>query len=299
MKSYVEKLTNHLKPFSKIEIDLIISGGAFNGSYLEGSLGYLRCLCKKNRIKINRISGCSIGSLLAYLFIIDKIHLSKKIYRIAYSCFTKHGTIHHLYKIIELLKKHQPINVLKLVNNKLFISYHNVKTRKHVVKSNYKSEDEIYDAILKSSHLSFIVNGDIFYKNVYFDGILPYNFKKRKNTMRLYLDILTLDKICNAINVVNEKSNSHRELCGIIDTHMFFVKKTSTNMCSFIENWTYSDYLNNYFKCYLRCIIFYLFIVIYNIHLSLKNKIIQSIKSTLFYKLYLLNLKEIIKHYNT
>lgn len=299
MNNYIDTLTNHLKPFKSMEIDLILGGGAFNGSYIQGTLYYLKSLCDKKRISINRISGCSIGSLLAYLFIIDKIHLCNKVYRIAYSCFVKHGNIQHFYKIINFLKKHEPTNVLELVNKKLYISYHNVKTQKYFVKSTYSNKDEMYETILMSSHISFIINGNIFYKNVYFDGILPYVFVKKRNKMRLHIDILTFDKIHNAINIVNEHSNSHRLLCGVLDIHMFFAKKSSTNMCSFVEDWNMTDYLSNYFKHVIRYCVFQVLIITYYIHSMLKDKMIKNIKSTLFHKLCILILKEIIKHYNT
>ena len=52
---------NESKP---LELDLVLDGGGFKGSYLLGSLLYLNELEKKNYIKINRIlTGVAIVGL--------------------------------------------------------------------------------------------------------------------------------------------------------------------------------------------------------------------------------------------
>ena len=44
-------------------IDIVLGGGAFNGSYLIGALFFLKEMEKRNYIIVERISGCSIGSI--------------------------------------------------------------------------------------------------------------------------------------------------------------------------------------------------------------------------------------------
>ena len=68
MKEYINKLIDNLrlKPnqpnqSNKIEIDLILDGGAFSGSYLIGNLLYFKELERRNIVEIKRFSGCSIG----------------------------------------------------------------------------------------------------------------------------------------------------------------------------------------------------------------------------------------------
>ena len=63
-----------------IRIDLILEGGAFNGSYLIGALYFLKEMEKRNMIKIERISGASIGSILGFLYFIDALDLSYSLY---------------------------------------------------------------------------------------------------------------------------------------------------------------------------------------------------------------------------
>ncbi len=42
------------------ELDLVLDGGAFNGIYMLGGLLYIKELEQREKIKIKRVSGCSI-----------------------------------------------------------------------------------------------------------------------------------------------------------------------------------------------------------------------------------------------
>ena len=53
------------------EIDLVFSGGAFNGMFGFGVLYYIKALEKQKLITVVRVSGCSIGSLLALWYLTD------------------------------------------------------------------------------------------------------------------------------------------------------------------------------------------------------------------------------------
>jgi len=58
------------------EIDLVLDSGAFNGVYMMGALFYIKEIERREKIKINRISGASIGSVLGLLFLLDKLDLT-------------------------------------------------------------------------------------------------------------------------------------------------------------------------------------------------------------------------------
>ena len=66
---YVNKLIENLPESSKKlqNIDLVLDGGLFNGSYLVGALYFLKEMERRQYIKIDRISGCSIGSIVGFL----------------------------------------------------------------------------------------------------------------------------------------------------------------------------------------------------------------------------------------
>jgi hypothetical protein len=104
------------------------------------------------------------------------------------------------------------------------------------------------------------------YKNKYIDGLTPYIFKPDKNKKILYLDLYGYDKICNIINIKNEKNIFNRLLYGLLDIHNFFIKQTKTNMCSYVDSWNMID------NCR------------YNIKLIFEKIIICILKITIFIK---------------
>ena len=76
------------------EIDLIISGGAFNVSYLVGCLYFIREMCEKGLIRINKISTCSASSIMGLLFAIDKVDIFlEKLYELLISSFKRNRNV--------------------------------------------------------------------------------------------------------------------------------------------------------------------------------------------------------------
>ena len=69
---YINNLTDNYPKIDKpIELDIVIEGGLFNGMYTAGTLLLIKKLEKKNYLRVNRISGVSIGSVLGYYYIAD------------------------------------------------------------------------------------------------------------------------------------------------------------------------------------------------------------------------------------
>ena len=64
MTNYIENLaSNYTIRDNPIAIDLVLDGGAFNGFYQLGSLKLIKQLEKKGYLKVNKISGVSVGSI--------------------------------------------------------------------------------------------------------------------------------------------------------------------------------------------------------------------------------------------
>ena len=55
----------------KVKVDIIFEGGLFNGSYQLGFLNYVKQMEQKQMITVKRLSGCSIGSFMAFLYFTD------------------------------------------------------------------------------------------------------------------------------------------------------------------------------------------------------------------------------------
>jgi hypothetical protein len=100
------------------------------------------------------------------------------------------------------------------------------------------------------------------YKNKYIDGLTPYIFKPDKNKKILYLDLYGYDKICNIINIKNEKNIFNRLLYGLLDIHNFFIKQTKTNMCSYVDSWNILDKCKNNIKLLAEKLIIYILKII-------------------------------------
>lgn len=87
INDYVIKLIENLPDDLKnsktpLRLDLVLDGGIFNGSYLVGALYFLKEMEKRNYVIIERISGCSIGSVVAFLYFIDSLDMMPVLYDI-------------------------------------------------------------------------------------------------------------------------------------------------------------------------------------------------------------------------
>jgi hypothetical protein len=293
-------LPDNLKKIeSPIEIDLVLEGGAFNGSYLIGVLYFLKKMEKNNIIKIKRISGSSIGSLVGLLYFIGDLEFAGNLYNILLSDFMKNNFLNITHIIQSHLKDKIPKDVCSKLYNKLFISYTNIETKKKIVMSKYKNIDCLLDSIIKSCFIPFMIDGNICYKNKFFDGILPYVFLPKNNRKILYVDIMFNEKSYYILNAKNEKSNLNRILTGMLDVHFFFIKQHKTNFCSYVNDWTCFDIFKNVCKQIIEKLVIYIiyFILFFKKLFSPKSEIVKNV----IYKHtsnYLFNLySESIKHF--
>ena len=280
---YVNKLIENLPEESKSlqNIDLVLDGGIFNGSYLVGSLYFLKEMERRNYIKIERISGCSIGSIVSFLYYIDALDLMPKLYEIVNEEFKKKYTLNTIKSLKMHLLERIPDDICSKVNNKLFICYHDIKKRKKIVKSTYKNVDDIISSIIKSCYIPFLIDNNMLYKKRYIDGINAYIFERQKNRKILHMELFGYDKVGYALNIKNEKTNYHRILSGLLDIHSFFIKKTNTPMCSFVNDWNILNKFNYNVKLFLE----YLSVNIFYAFIYAKKYIPEEFKDNLIVKI--------------
>jgi len=263
IKNYVQNLmTNLPKRKTPENINLILDGGMFNGSYLTGALYFLREMEKQKYVAIHKISCCSIGSVCAVLYKMDALDLMPELYNIMVKQFkeTRHFDAFKscLDKIKErILTSHGNKFYLNL-NNCLYITYYDIKKGKKIIKSKYKNIDDLIETVYKSCFVPFIANGNMVYKKRYCDGVNPYIFPSESNKKTLYLDLFGSDKIYYVLSVKNEKNNFHRILAGLLDIHLFYIKQNSTQMCSYVNQWSlYQIFHNRVLKWIIERAIFY------------------------------------------
>jgi len=286
VQEYVNKLIENLPDEIKttttpLVIDLVLDGGVFNGSYLVGALFFLKEMEKRSFIKIDRISGCSIGSIVGFLYFIDRLDLMSKLYAIVHDDFKKCYNLSIIKELKNILAEYIPNDICDKINHKFFISYNNIKKGTKVIKSTYKDVDEIINTIIRSSFVPYLIDGNILYQNKAIDGITPYVFKVEAGKKILYLDLFGYDKIGNLLNVKNEKTNYHRVLSGLLDIHSFFIKQSSTQMCSYVNDWNISNISFNYIKILVeRICILSIHILIY-----IKKVAPREFQVTIIYKI--------------
>lgn len=283
IEEYVNKLIENLPEETKQlqYIDLVLDGGMFNGSYLVGSLYFLKEMEKRKCLKIKRISGCSIGSLVAFLYYIDSLDLMPKLYEMVNKEFKKNYTLNTIKSLKIHLQERIPNDICSNVNNKLFICYYDVKKRKKIVKSNYKNVDDIINTIIKSCYLPFLIDNNILYKKKYIDGFNAYIFNQQPNRKILHMELFGYDKFIYALNIKNEKTNFHRILSGLLDVHSFFIKKTNTPMCSFVNDWS----IFNKFNYNIKLLFEYIFVNIFYILIYVKKYFPEEFKDNIIFKI--------------
>ena len=277
----IENLPDDIKNVNEpIKMDVVLDGGIFNGSYHVGALYFLKEMEKRKYIKIERISGCSVGSIVGFLYFIDSLDLMPKLYDLINKEFRQTYNLKLITELKKHLSEHIPSDICERVNGRLYITYNNIKKGTKPVKSVYKDADDIINTIIKSSYIPYLIDGNILYENKSVDGITPFIFKEREKKI-LYLDLFGSDKLGNLLNVKNEKSNYHRILSGLLDIHSFFIKKSNTPMCSYVNDWSYSNICFNHIKTIIERICIYLIHVL----IFIKINISAQFKETVLYKI--------------
>jgi hypothetical protein len=278
INKFIENLPDEVKQNAKnktpMKIDLVLDGGLFNGSYLVGALYFIKEMESRKYIKIERISGCSIGSLVGLLYFIDALDEFPCLYEELLFHFKREQNFNFIKSLKQKLIQYIPNDICETLFKKLYITFNNIKTGRKIVKNTYKNVAELFESINKSCYVPFIIDGNIVCQNKYIDGMNPYIFKLKANRKVLFMNLLTLDKIGDTLNIKNEKTNFHRILSGMLDIHNFFIKGSQTQMCSFVNNWSWYNYFLMSIRYLIEKIIIYkvFFFTLINANLSKKFK---------------------------
>lgn len=284
IKNYILKLLETMpsdlfaedKP---LDMDLIIEGGAFNGSYVAGILYFLQEMETKRMIKIHRISGCSISTVAGLLYLTGRLDLWDRLYSCGLDGFKRTGRFAAMSDILKIISDVIGENLYKSVNKRLFMTFYDVKHCKQIVRCTYKSNNDLFECILRSTYIPFIVDKNIVRHGRYIDGQQPYFFKDRKNRKMLCIALVNLTNIgtiTSTINVKNELNSTHRILSGTLDIHSFFMTGTPTQMCCFKDNMPLFVSLEYKFKQLLMFACGYFIYVILYMTKRMKTNILSS-----------------------
>ena len=244
-------MINIEKPNKPIVLDVILEGGAFNGSYELGVCFFLKELEKQGYITVNRISGASVGSIIGTCYLLDKLDVVYNSYNKVREEWINTLKIHVYKDILEDTFSDISYNYTHL-NDRLFITYNDIDKRTLCVKSTYDNKDDLMHSIFKSCHIPYISGEELCEADVFFDGGTPYIFKdgvnnhaNHTNDVRdiLYVNITYFNILFNAFNVSKEISQDGRILNGILKCYNLFLKKENNSMCSFMSKWKVQQYV--------------------------------------------------------
>jgi len=243
--NYIDELLKNIN--KTYDLDVVIEGGAFNGSYILGILFFLKRMEKKKLIKIKRFSGCSIGGILCFQYLTNNLKNSLQEYTLFRDSFYKHQNFNILEERIDLIIKKMK-NFEKIKKNKLFLTFYNNK--KQIVQSEYKDKEDLKNALLKTSHLPYLINGDCYLKldnKFYLDGLFPHIFLNRKDDI-LYISPNNFSRLQKMFIVKNEISTYGRVSEGILDAYNFFFYNKPSQMCSFVNRWSIIQFTSTRLK---------------------------------------------------
>jgi hypothetical protein len=257
-----------------LEVDVTMSGGAFNSNYLVGCLYFLREMQSRNFIRIRRMSSCSASSLIAFLFLTNNLELFQdKLYEMAVTSFRSNKTYifteSTFQNIIDIVRRSLPPDdeiTLKMVNKKLYITYFDVNLCRRIIKKKYKTVKDLFETMKKSSYIPHITMNKLLYRNRYMDGCTPHIFKNGKRK-QLFINMIGKDKIKDSVILKNNENGVYKIINGILDAYYFFFRGcVGTSMCSYVENWSYLKNLKykllntlSFTFCYL--LYFYIFYI--------------------------------------
>ena len=273
-------------------IDLILSGGAFNVSYLIGCLYFIREMCERGLICVNKVSTCSASSIMGLLFIVDKLDIFiEKMYELLVGSFKKNRNVifdeESLSSIVKIIEDVLPDDVISRINSRLYITYYDVTKCEQVVKSSFEDVSDIIRTIRRSCFIPYITMDKLMEENRYIDGGTPYIFDKEFGVNRIYINLCGMDKIMDAMVIKRDRIVMHRILGGILDIHNFFLKCKKTSMCCYVEDWgvvRMIEFKMLEWRLYIVCVILYVIIkvrddIVYKYYKD--NKLINIVSNKL------------------
>lgn len=274
-------ISNIEKPNTPLQLDVILEGGAFNGGYELGVCYFLKEMEKQNIIKVNRISGASIGSIIGLLYFLDILDNHYESY---YKLRDKWSSSLNIKIYKELLQdtiKDVSENTIETLNEKLFISYNNIDTKEQIVKSTYHNKEDLIQTIFKSCHIPYISDDEICYEEFFIDGGMPFIFMDREkekinqNKDILYVNINYWNIFFDSLNVSKEVSVDGKILTGILECYNLFYKKENNSLCSFTSKWKIQQYMMLRLKQLIVVLLVYFVYILKNfsayIHPILQN----------------------------
>lgn len=259
-------------------VNLIFDSGAVNGLLGVGAALYINHLQKKEYLNVNKVSGCSIGSIIAVWYlcgcpdlIYDYLDDLFNYYKINKNFFIYEKIItESIYKLFHN-------DDLSILNNVLYINYRDTKKHNQCIVSNFSSRDHLIETILKSSHIPYITNNVYKLNDCYIDGISPYIFKTGNSECKnIFIKLIDLYNPLQSVNIKNEKNIYTRLINGVSKTNDFFINNDTT-LCMYTTCFIKMQlYIRKLFVLFIVLVIDYIIILNNNLPHCAKSCILYN-----------------------
>ena len=263
------------------DIDIIFDGGAFNGGMGFGIAVYLKELEITHNIKVRRVSGCSIGSIIALSYLIDLKYDINDVFISTCKNFKKTFNLSVFKTHVKKIIYDNLTDDLSSINNKLYITYYDAINYEHIMVCEYENREHLLECLMRSCHIPYITSTVFKYDNKYIDGVAPYIFRDGERDV-LFINMVTYKNYRRTLNIKNEEHINERMIIGVNDINNFFTMGKS-DMCSYYENWSYISILILRLRLLIVFIILWIVDMLIYIKCSLPNNLIEhSIMKNLY-----------------
>jgi hypothetical protein len=290
-KNYIDSIAKSLVKENEEpkEIDLVFSSGGFNAPIGMGVGMYLKKMEEYKHIKVQRVSGSSIGAFLSLWYIMGEVN--------CYIDFIESefiNTINHFKKNknLNMYKSFIRKYVYKIFNSddmtpiqkKLFITYYDTKKYKKRIISKYKNREHLINCIIQSGYIPYITDGNNKYKNRYIDGVNPYIFQKNNKRDTLFVNMMCRSHVFGCISI-NTESVYKRILIGVNDANEFFTTGSSS-ICFYTKNISYKNQIERIMIEYIFFILLFIMDITSSIHFNTNMLFSESIIYNFFYEFF-------------
>jgi hypothetical protein len=281
LRQYINALTVNLHSVGEPKpLNLIFDSGAVNGLIGIGAALYLHHLEKIKHIKVNKVSGCSVGSLIALWYLCGCPETIYSHIETLFAYYKKHKDFFIFEQMVKAVIQQFFITdaaVGEKLNGILYINYYDTKKCKQRVVSKFKNRAHLTRCIIRSAHIPFLTSKSHKYQGRYIDGIAPFIFKIDKNTSckNLFIQLIQFTRPFDSLRVKKETNIYSRLLRGVVDTNEFFINGSSS-VCSYVN---YKTRIHLWYRQYV--VLFILYVV--DLFFFFKNAIPVSFKKTCCY----------------
>ena len=239
IKALIKNVSTQSLPVSK-EINLIFDGGALNGVLGMGVALYVKGLEDANLVSIKKISGCSIGALLAVWFICDcpedTMSFIQDLFE-SYKCKKNFAGYHDMVRAVINHTVAASDDIQQKLQDRLYINFFNTSTGQQEIISSFPTREHLINCIIRSGHVPYLLDGSARVDEHYMDGMIPYIFPKSEGPS-LFIKLVTIRNSPDLLKVSKSENNIYnRVFCGVAEANNYFVQGTGNGMCSYVHQW--------------------------------------------------------------